>query len=88
MVDKIDEESDYEEGTHLKNGHIDVNYCGRGIFRSISQNEDGWTVIIQWGTTWGHFCSATRTEFLDALDAAIIEALKEGCPVRWLPYSV
>ena len=88
MVDKIDLDSDYEEGKQLKNGEINVDYCGHGIFRNIYHNDNGWTVMIQWGTTFERFVVATETEFLDALDSAILKALNEGCPVRWLPYSV
>ena len=87
-------EHTWTEGKGLKRGLPDRDWAMRKFITvypiNYSDDKDGvateWKVTICWGDTWGHIAFGTDEDYQVAMAEACTNAIKEGCPAKWLPY--
>ncbi len=79
-------EHTWTEGQGLKNGLPDIDWATRK-FITVYPSKVGWKVTICWGNTWGHIAYGKDEDFVSAMKIACQEAIKDGCPTEWLPYT-
>lgn len=84
-------ETDWQEGKQIKDGRPDVDYVGAHIQMHLG-HDDRWICKIRWGDTFAHLAFGKGSDCYggaaEAIQAATEQALRNGCPIQWLPDGV